>query len=64
MVPVFLPPICNPLVEARFMIKKITDTKPIESMKAIHPDHYENYLKKPSFMIISADKHSLNGSFE
>lgn len=48
--------IINPLIENAFSIKKIFDTRPLESLKDKNPQRFDKYNKIPTFMCIEAQK--------
>ena len=46
----------NPLIASGFQITEIVDTKPIDTLKDIHPEKFATYSKQPTFMIIDLMK--------
>jgi SAM-dependent methyltransferase len=46
--------IVNPVLQAGFQVHSVTDTKPIEALRAREPAEFEKYNKRASFMIVSA----------
>jgi ubiquinone/menaquinone biosynthesis C-methylase UbiE len=46
----------NPLVRAGFLLQSVTETKPVEALKAREPEKYEKFMKKPPFILFEAKK--------
>lgn len=46
----------NPLVRSGFRIDGLVETKPVEELKNIDPEHFEKYHRQTSFMVFEASK--------
>ena len=47
--------IINPLLKAGFILRQLTETKPIEALKTRDPKKFEKASRFPTFMVIEAD---------
>jgi SAM-dependent methyltransferase len=46
--------IVMPLINAGFQLRGLKETKPVEALKAIHPEKYREGMQFPTFMVLEA----------
>jgi hypothetical protein len=43
-----------PLISAGFQLRGLKETKPVDALKAIHPEKYREGRQFPTFMVLEA----------
>lgn len=46
----------NPVLRAGFRIERLTETRPVAELRAVDPDAFEKYSRKPTFMVVEAQR--------